>query len=222
MVIQAPPRSPRSHDNWPKSILGPGTWLPDRPRGRGCESRNHRARRHEEGRTVHDTGRGGTGVEGRRVRGDLPELLRHVPLHRGRLLLRGGRGNLQERENPQPQGILAGLRWRKQTRPDDARSPPDRVAVLPGACARHRHGPGEDPEPGNHTAHRRRRMLEHCLEVEESSALKANERSTKVYALGVGLVLDDEVSIVSHGFASRAKPGSEHEPSNKNEGGEKP
>ncbi len=65
-------------------------------------------------------------------------------------------------------------------------------------------------------------MLEHCLEVEESSALKANERSTKVYALGVGLVLDDEVSIVSHGFASRAKPGSEHEPSNKNEGGEKP
>jgi len=61
--------------------------------------------------------------------------------------------------------------------------------------------------------------LEHCLEVEESSALKANERSTKVYAPEIGLVLDDEVSIVSHGFATTAKPRSEHEPSKKSEGG---
>lgn len=62
--------------------------------------------------------------------------------------------------------------------------------------------------------------LEHCLEVEESSALKASERSTKVYAPEIGLVLDDEVSIVSHGFATTAQPRSEHETSNRNEGGE--
>lgn len=61
--------------------------------------------------------------------------------------------------------------------------------------------------------------LEHCLETEESSALNPNERSTKVYAPGIGLVLDDEVSIVSHGFATTAKPRSEHEPSKKGKGG---
>jgi len=62
--------------------------------------------------------------------------------------------------------------------------------------------------------------IEHCLEVEESSAIKTGERSTKVYAPGIGVVLDDEVSIVSHGFTTRAQPRSEHETSNNNGGGE--
>ncbi|NOZ78912.1 MAG: hypothetical protein GXP48_07010 [Acidobacteria bacterium] len=51
--------------------------------------------------------------------------------------------------------------------------------------------------------------LEHCLEVEETSALDVNERSTKVYAPGIGPVLDDEVSIVSHGFVTTAEDDSE-------------
>jgi hypothetical protein len=44
---------------------------------------------------------------------------------------------------------------------------------------------------------------EHCLETEESSALNTEERSTKIYAPDIGLILDDEVSVVYHGFTAK-------------------
>ena len=53
--------------------------------------------------------------------------------------------------------------------------------------------------------------LKGCLEVKETSALNAKERSTKIYAPGIGLVLDDEVSIVSHGFAATSQLTPKHQ-----------
>ncbi len=63
--------------------------------------------------------------------------------------------------------------------------------------------------------------LKGCLEVEETSALNARERSTKIYAPGIGVVVDDEVSIVSHGFAAPSQLTPRNEATSRSEKGDK-
>lgn len=53
--------------------------------------------------------------------------------------------------------------------------------------------------------------LEGCLQVLETSALNPAERSNKVYAPGIGLVLDDGAAVVFHGFTADDEGGAHHE-----------